>query len=88
MSHLTLTQSNPKPITHSTTNPLFSTLTYAELRDEIDRLKEQIGSPLGLYTSSSQQEIKELKEKLRESEKLLSESTRYIQLIVRVLLII
>lgn len=61
---------------YTSTPTHYSTLAYTELRDEIARLKEQIGGPLDLYRSNSQQEIKELKEKLRESEKLLSESTR------------
>ena len=38
-------------------------------------LRQTIGAPLD--PSSSQQEIRELREKLRESEKLLTESTRY-----------
>ena len=38
-------------------------------------LRQVIGAPLD--PSSSQQEIRELREKLRESEKLLTESTRH-----------
>ena len=53
--------------------------SYLDLREEILMLRQMIGSPQSLDPSSSQQEVRELKDKLRESEKLLTESTRYIQ---------
>ena len=56
----------------------YTVLPTTDLREEILHLQQQIGAPLDT-SISSQQEIRELREKLRESEKLLTESTRYIQ---------
>ena len=52
---------------------------YADLREEIFMLRQMIVSPK-LDPGSGRQEIRELRDKLRESEKLLTESTRCVSI--------
>ena len=70
----TLTHSHMHTLTHAHIHTHTCTHTHTDLRQEIGYLKSILGERLD--PASSVAEVKELREKLRESEKLMSEVTR------------
>ena len=63
--------------THTHTHAHTHTHTHTELRQEIEYLRALMGK--GVDLTSGITEIRELREKLRESEKLMTEATRSVK---------
>ena len=63
--------------THTHTHTHMHTHTHTELRQEIEYLRALMGK--GVDLTSGITEIRELREKLRESEKLMTEATRSVK---------